>query len=211
MPPPPQQNMSAKAQEAMGLPPGFKAYSPFPFGGMNVKNSPIAIDDNEFTWVENFILIGKGAARTAWDVAPPIYANPGVIVNYFFYTIATTYYCIVFLTNGSAVQINVETLASTTITPPSPFYDLSAPTNLPFAKPWGTQYLLICNNNTSNDFWRGIAPYFISPEALRQGREVSALDRQFAGQSTEEILTWAAKRFGTRAGIGTSFQGPGWS
>ena len=167
MPPPPQQNMSAKAQEAMGLPPGFKAYSPFPFGGMNVKDSPIAIDDNEFTWVENFILIGKGAARTAWDVAPPIYANPGVIVNYFFYTIATTYYCIVFLTNGSAVQINVETLASTTITPPSPFYDSSAPTNLPFAKPWGTQYLLICNNNTSNDFWAwdGAVLYFAGSAA----------------------------------------------
>jgi phosphoadenosine phosphosulfate reductase len=40
-------------------------------------------------------------------------------------------------------------------------------------------------------------------------REVSALDAQLAGQSTEEILGWAAGRFGRRAGIGTSFQGAG--
>ena len=40
-----------------------------------------------------------------------------------------------------------------TINPPSSFYLQSAPTNLPFAKAWGTQYLLICNNNTPNDFW----------------------------------------------------------
>jgi phosphoadenosine phosphosulfate reductase len=40
-------------------------------------------------------------------------------------------------------------------------------------------------------------------------REVSELDRQFAGQTTEEILAWAARRFGERAAIGTSFQGTG--
>src|SRR5208337_606868 len=40
-------------------------------------------------------------------------------------------------------------------------------------------------------------------------REVSELNGQFAGQSSEEILAWASQRFGLRAGIGTSFQGAG--
>jgi phosphoadenosine phosphosulfate reductase len=35
------------------------------------------------------------------------------------------------------------------------------------------------------------------------------LDRQFAEQSSEDILAWAAGRFGRRASIGTSFQGAG--
>jgi phosphoadenosine phosphosulfate reductase len=40
-------------------------------------------------------------------------------------------------------------------------------------------------------------------------REVSELDRQFDGQDSEEILAWASRRFGRRAGIGTSYQGAG--
>jgi phosphoadenosine phosphosulfate reductase len=40
-------------------------------------------------------------------------------------------------------------------------------------------------------------------------RQVSELDGKFAGFSTEEILAWAAKRFGSRASIGTSYQGAG--
>ena len=147
-----QPSPSAKAQEAMGLPPGFKTYSPFPFGGMNVQASAIALPDNEFTWIENFFRLGDGNMRTGWDVDVPFYFN-GNIVNYFFYTIATTYYCIVFLTNGNALQINTITNIATPINPTLKFYLSSAPKNLPFAKAWGTQYLLICNNNSPNDFW----------------------------------------------------------
>jgi phosphoadenosine phosphosulfate reductase len=39
--------------------------------------------------------------------------------------------------------------------------------------------------------------------------EARALDREFAGKSTPDLLAWAWKRFGTRAAIGTSFQGAG--
>jgi len=39
--------------------------------------------------------------------------------------------------------------------------------------------------------------------------EVQELERQFSRQPTEEILRWAWERFGTRAAIGTSFQGAG--
>ena len=149
---PPQQNISAKAQEAMGLPPGFKAYSPFPFGGMNVQSSPIALQDNEFTWVENFLRLGDGNFRTAWDVGTPIYTL-GNVVYYAFYTIATTYYCIVFFKNGNALQINTTTGATIQINPSLKFYNSANPANLPYAKAWGTQFLLICNNNTPNDYW----------------------------------------------------------
>ena len=148
----PQGSMSAKAQEAMGLPAGMKQYSPFPFGGMNVQSSPIALDDKEFTWIENWLRLGDGNLRTAWDVGPALYSS-GDVVNYFFYTIGTTDYCIIFLQNGSAIQIDANTGAQTSITHSLPFYLLSEPGNLPFAKTWGTQYLVISNNNTTNDYW----------------------------------------------------------
>lgn len=163
---PPQQNISAKAQEAMGLPPGFKAYSNFPFGGMNVQASPIALQDNEFTWIENFLKLGDGNFRTAWDVGAAIYSQ-GDVVYYSFYTIATSYYLIVFLSNGNAIQIDTVTGVTTPINPSSAFYLSSAPDHLPFAKAWGTQFLLICNNNTPNDYWAwdGTILYFAGSAA----------------------------------------------
>src|SRR5436190_19069985 len=40
-------------------------------------------------------------------------------------------------------------------------------------------------------------------------KEVNLLDRQFADLPTAKVLEWAWDRFGTRAAIGTSFQGAG--
>lgn len=39
--------------------------------------------------------------------------------------------------------------------------------------------------------------------------ETQALNQEFQGKPTEEILRWAWERFGARAAIGTSFQGAG--
>ena len=39
--------------------------------------------------------------------------------------------------------------------------------------------------------------------------EVRALDQRFNQQPTEQILAWAWERYGSRAAIGTSFQGAG--
>ena len=61
--------LSAKASEQLGLPPGLKTYSPFPFGGMNVQASPIALADNEFLYVENFVKLGDGNMRAAMKLA----------------------------------------------------------------------------------------------------------------------------------------------
>jgi phosphoadenosine phosphosulfate reductase len=40
-------------------------------------------------------------------------------------------------------------------------------------------------------------------------RDVAALDVQFSNLSTEDVLAWTWNRFGSRAAIGTSFQGSG--
>jgi phosphoadenosine phosphosulfate reductase len=46
-------------------------------------------------------------------------------------------------------------------------------------------------------------------EAMITSDALQSLDRQFNAASTREILAWAWQRFGTRAAIGTSFQGAG--
>ena len=146
--------LSAKAQQQLGLPEGFKTWSPFPFGGMNDQASPIAMPDTDFTYVENFARLGDGNMRAFWDVFGPIYTAPNgtTVVWFTFYTIGPIYYCAVFLSDGSAVQFDANTLAQTTIGPAGTFYN-AATGNLPYAKQWGSTYLLICNRNTVNDYW----------------------------------------------------------
>lgn len=146
--------ISAKAGQALGLPPGFKVHSPFPFKGMNLHDAPHAIEDQEFTWIENFVRLGNGSLRTLWDKSPSFYTPPtGTTIVYFaFYTLATSQYCAIFLSDGSAVQLDMTSFATTTIGPAGTFYD-SVSGYLPYCKQWGSIYLLICNSNTTNDYW----------------------------------------------------------
>lgn len=145
---------AAAATQSKGLPVGFKAYTPFPFSGMNVKDAPGAIDDKEFIYLENWLRIGNGKLRTAWDIGPVLYSAPPplTIVSYFFYTIGTTYYVAVFLSDGSAVQVTVNTGAQVQIGPATTFYSAIGK-QLPACTQWGTLYLLLSNRNSTNDYW----------------------------------------------------------
>jgi hypothetical protein len=148
--------LSARAAQQLGLPEGMKTYGPYPFGGMNAQDAPHAIEDNEFTWLENFVKLGKGQLRTLWDHGTPFYTVPvgKTIIYHVFYSIGVDLYCMAFLSDGKAVQIDMATLAQTAVDPgvTTPFYDpLSG--YLPFGKQWGSTYLLICNRNQVNDYW----------------------------------------------------------
>src|ERR1700690_2648544 len=89
--------LSAAASKSLGRPEGFALYSPFPFTGMNVAASRIAMADNEVFWRENFVRIGDGNLRTVWDIGPNLYTQSGrTIVSFFFYYIAATPYVAVF-------------------------------------------------------------------------------------------------------------------
>ena len=146
--------LSAKVQEQLGLPVGYKVYSPFPFGTMNQQDSRVGMQDNELYWVENFIKTGNGRMRTLWDHGEPIYTAPygKTIISFFFFNIAATQYAAVFLNDGTAVQVNVATQAVTTISASQgTFYASGAP--LPACCQSGSQYLLLATNLTSNSYW----------------------------------------------------------
>ncbi len=145
---------SAQVQAALGLPPGFKTFTPHPFGGMNTQASPGAIDDSEFVYLENLVQIGKGRLRTLWDVGVPPYAAPtGLTIIYFaFFTRGPKYYCAIFLSDGSAVELDMATAITKSLGPPGTFY-LESSGLVPVARQWGSIYLLIANSNTSNDYW----------------------------------------------------------
>lgn len=132
---------------------GTKAWANMMVAGMNQQDSAIAIDDNEFKWLENYVRAGKGYMRAGWDIGPSLYeCPPGVaIVSIYPFTIGTIFYHAVFLSDGSAVQVNAVTGVPTQIGGAGLFYETGG--SLPCCKQWGTLYLLISNRNTINDYW----------------------------------------------------------
>lgn len=147
------QQLSAKAAEKLGLPDGFKTFSPYPFGGMDQQASRNAVKDTDFYYRENFIRVGDGNLRTVWDHGTPIYTVPAnkTISYFFFYNIGVTNYAAVFLSDGTGVQVNSATQAQTAISAvPNTFY---IGTQIPVCSQWGTLYLIIANNITPNSYW----------------------------------------------------------
>lgn len=145
--------LSQKEQAALGLPSGFKLYSPFPFGGMDQSATRVGMDDPSFFYVENFIRIGNAKLRTVWDEGDPIYTTSvgKTIVYAFFYNIGATNYVIIFLSDGTAVQVNPVTQAQTVVSSATGLFYNGG--QLPCCASWGSQYLLIANNIMPNSYW----------------------------------------------------------
>jgi hypothetical protein len=145
--------LSQRLNARLGLPDSYAVYSPFPFAGINQKDSIYAIADQEFVWCENFIKTGNGFLRTVWDRGAAIYTAPlgKTIVYHFFYNIGDVDYAAVFLSDGTAVQVATVSGAQTTISSvANTFY---RGTDLPGCVQWGSRYLLIGNHNAVNDYW----------------------------------------------------------
>lgn len=144
--------LSAKAQEALGLPAGYKTYSPFPFGGMNQQASRVAIDDQEFYWLENMMRIGSARLRTTPDKGPARFSSSKTIIEGFSYNLGGVSYHALFFSDGTAVQLNPVTTVTTPISNiVGTFYQTGAP--LPAKTYSGHQYLVIANNFGPNNYW----------------------------------------------------------
>jgi hypothetical protein len=113
------------------------------FGTLNTKANRPMIKDEEFSWIENFMPLGDGNLRTLYAEGAAIYTAPTgrTIVYKYSYNLDSTSYIAAFLDNGTAVQINVATQATTSISATSGlFYD---GTTLPDCVQWQATYLVI--------------------------------------------------------------------
>lgn len=149
--------LSSREAQTLGLPPGYKTYSPFPFGSLNQHDARHAMSDQQFYWLENVILDGAGKLRSIpGESTTPLYTATGgrTILNFFFYDIGTTSYCAVFFTDGTAVQVQVSDGSTTDIsTVTGTFYDTTYADTLPACASWGAEYLVISNNKNTTDYW----------------------------------------------------------
>ncbi len=145
--------LSQKEQAKLGLPDGLKLFSPFPFGGMNTAAGRPNVEDSEFYWRENWVRIGNGNLRTVWDIGNTLYTAPGglSIIHFYFFNLTTTNYAMVFLSDGSAVQVRSDGF-KTAVAGAGTFWAAGF-SSLPACSQSGAQYLIISNNRTANDYW----------------------------------------------------------
>jgi hypothetical protein len=148
---------SQKQATRLGIPEGFNVLTAFPFKGVNQSASRIAMDDAEFNWLENFVRVGDGNLRAAYDAATPFFTKPAgteTIIYFFWYNIGPQTYVAVFYSDGTAQQVSYPQGVVTQISSTNGlFYNTAISNNLPACVQSGTQYLLISNNNTQNDYW----------------------------------------------------------
>lgn len=131
------------------------------FGGINTLSPRQSIEDNEFSYLENFFPIAKGNLRTLYDKGASVYTAPSgkTIVFFDFYEILGVSYAFVCLSDGTGYQVNTATQAVTAISATtSTFYTGS---QLPDCVQWGRQYLQIVNNTAFSAYfiWDGSVLY----------------------------------------------------
>lgn len=148
--------LSAKEQAKLGLPEGFKLFTPSKFEGMNQSDSRIGMPDTDLFYLENFVNIGDYNLRTLWDAGTALYTAPNgkTIIYFFSFNIGSANYFAVFLSDGTAIQVNASTGATTSISSTAgTFYNSSLSSQIPVCGQWASSYLLIANNFSPNDYW----------------------------------------------------------
>jgi hypothetical protein len=92
--------------------------------------------------------------RTLFDAGPYVYTATGglTILHYYAYNLGSTPYFAIFLSDGSAVQFNINTSAVTTIGPAGTFWNNTL-TSFPAASQWQNLYLIIGSTISANGYW----------------------------------------------------------
>jgi len=144
------------------------------FNSLNTKAQRPAIEDEEFSWLENFMPLGDGNLRTIPSNGSALFTAPGgtTIIYMFFYNIGATSFGAFFLSDGTATQVNTTTGVQTVISNiPGTFYGGGT---LPAAAQWGSSGILIVSKVTPDGYWAWdgttlFAPGQASPSWLNGG------------------------------------------
>lgn len=113
------------------------------FEGLNTQSPRSAIGEQQLSWSVNIMPIGPGNARSLYSNGATIYTSSGglTIICFYHFNISDTNYIAVFLSDGTADQVNIDTLVVTHITlSPGGFYN---GTSLPRIAQYGEAGIII--------------------------------------------------------------------
>lgn len=123
------------------------------FSGLNTKATRSAIEDQESSWLENWMPIGPGNLRTMRGKGATVYTATGgkIIVFFYSFNIGSTQYAAVFLNDGTADQVNLGSMAVTPISAtPGTFYNGG---DHPDVSQYGNTGILIVTTASANGYY----------------------------------------------------------
>jgi hypothetical protein len=126
------------------------------FGTLNTKVPRPAVGDNEFFWNQNWMPLGVGRMRAVpAEATSSLYSTSGSPIIYVYpYSISSTSYWAVFFADGTAIQVNTNSGATTQIsTAANLFYNAASPTLLPACAQFQNKYLAIVNTLQASNYW----------------------------------------------------------
>lgn len=147
-----------------GLPDNFLPIIFHGFDGINTKSLRPSIEDTQMYWCDGWMPIGRNNLRTLYDVGDAIFTADGLtITNFYFGNAAPTHdagndpdpLCIISLSDGSIVQVNLTTAVESEIFPAGTI----TASDVGFGQ-WGNQYIIMVANQTNGYFlWDGSVSY----------------------------------------------------
>ena len=163
------------------------------FEGLNTLAARPSIEDEECSWMDSFMPVGKSTARTMPGIGASIFNIPGTnpIVFFGFANVADVPYCFVVLTNGDLWALATQSGVATLIAPAL----VTSASQLSIGiSQWGNQFaIFVCNSQPSGNgmfFWDGTTFYY--PGQSLPG--YSTVPTGIQGSSVEVFLgrTWVA-------------------
>ena len=119
------------------------------FQGIQTKTTRAGVPDQQMFWCDGWMPVAPRKLRTLWGIGSKYTPSEG-IVCFYFYNLGATPYAVVFLADGSAIQVNTTNYAVTQIMPPGTISSPSV-TSLGVTQ-YASQYLIIVANQT-NGYW----------------------------------------------------------
>jgi hypothetical protein len=122
------------------------------FAGVNTATTRPGVPDEMAYWFDGFMPLAPGNLRTLYGIGSALYTATGgkTIVCFYFYNLGATPYAIIFLSDGSAIQVNTSTGGATTVFTAGTII-VPGIVNLGITQ-YGSQYLIIVANQP-NGYW----------------------------------------------------------
>lgn len=118
--------------------------------GMETREARDALQPGFWRWLLNFQPIGRRTLRALLGVGSTLYTAGHTILCGYSYIIGTTQYIILFLSDGSAVQVQLSNGNVTTVGSSGTFWSSGA---YPHVAAWGNNGIVIVSTISSNAFW----------------------------------------------------------
>lgn len=136
--------------------------------GINTQAKRESIKDEQWSWIENLQPIGDGNYRSLYSNGSAIYTAPGgvTIIYFYFFNVGQTNYVAVFLSDGTAVSVNVQTQVATTISAnPGNFFPGSSALGNPAPQcaQYGQSGIVIVGTPSANGYWAWDGTTLTSP------------------------------------------------